>query len=162
MLGAALLLGPPVAGRWLRAEFERLASAELQGEVTLERLSLRLNGKVDLEGLRVVDEAGETVLFSPRGMIDVGLRSWLLGRRDLAVHVYGSELDLVRDAEGRWNVERLLAAPDAGGGSAGDTSGEGDPPVGDGPAGDGPTSDGPTGDGPTPPCSFALRRARSS
>ncbi len=155
VLGAALLLGPPVAGRWLRAEFERLASAEVQGEVTLERLSLRLNGKVDLEGLRVVDEAGETVLFSPRGMIDVGLRSWLLGRRDLAVHVYGSELDLVRDAEGRWNVERLLAAPDAGDDSAGDdsageTSGEGDPPVGDGPARDGPAGDGPTGDGPTP------------
>ena len=115
LLGAALLLGPPVAGRWLCAEFERLASAEIQGEVTLERLSLRLNGKVDLEGLRVVDAAGETVLFSPRGMVDVGLRSWLAGRKDLAVHVYGSELELVRDAEGQWNVERLLAAAEAAG-----------------------------------------------
>ena len=136
MLGAALLLGPPVAGRWLRAEFERLASAELQGEVTLERLSLRLNGKVDLEGLRVVDEAGDTVLFSTRGMIDLGLRSWLSGRKDLAVHVYGSELNLVRGADGRWNVARLLA-PDGDSPSdepAGDAPGDGAPPGGDPPA----------------------------
>ena len=140
LLGAALLLGPPVAGRWLCAEFERLASAEIQGEVTLERLSLRLNGKVDLEGLRIVDEAGETVLFSPRGMVDVGLRSWLAGRKDLAVHVYGSELELVRDAEGQWNVERLLAAAEAAGppegpigGPAGEPPVERDPPAGDAP-----------------------------
>ena len=141
MLGAVLLLGPPLAGRWLRVELERLASAEVQGEVTLEHLSLRLNGKVYLEGLRVVDERGDTVLFSPRGMIDVGLRAWLTGRRDLAVHVYGSELDLVQDGEGRWNVERLLAADDGGGPPSKPSQepsqeprGESQPPAGDGPA----------------------------
>lgn len=136
LLGAALLVGPPLAGGWLRGEFERLASAEIHGEVTLEGLSLRLNGKIDLEGLRVVDEAGETVLFSPRGMIDVGLRSWLTGRKDLAVHVYGSELDLVRDGQGGWNVERLVASDPAADsdGPSPDAPGEGSPSGGDTPA----------------------------
>ncbi|MGB0331821.1 MAG: efflux RND transporter periplasmic adaptor subunit [Planctomycetota bacterium] len=130
LLGAALLIGPPLAGGWLRGEFERLASAEIHGEVT------RLNGKIDLEGLRVADEAGETVLFSPRGMIDVGLRSWLTGRKDLAVHVYGSELDVVRDVQGEWNVERLVASHPAStsDGSRPDAPGEGPRSGGDTPA----------------------------
>lgn len=136
LLGAALLIGPPLAGGWLRGEFERLASAEIHGEVTLEGLRLRLNGKIDLEGLRVADEAGETVLFSPRGMIDVGLRSWLTGRKDLAVHVYGSELDVVRDVQGEWNVERLVASHPAStsDGSRPDAPGEGPRSGGDTPA----------------------------
>lgn len=129
-LALAVLVGPPLASAWLRAEIERRASDRIDGAVTLGGLALRWNGKVDLRDLRVVDGAGETVLLSPRGMIDVGLRSWITGRKDLAVHVYGSELDLVRDADGRWNVERLLAGA-GGGADPGADPGDGDRPPGE-------------------------------
>ncbi|MEM9801171.1 MAG: hypothetical protein AAGA20_12660 [Planctomycetota bacterium] len=103
----ALVAGPPLAGRWLRGEVERRAGNYVNGSVELERLSLALNGKAVLTGLTVKDRAGDVVASIPRARLDVGLRSLLTGKKDVALLVEGAQIDLARGEDGTWNVAEL-------------------------------------------------------
>lgn len=111
-----LFAGPPLAAKWLRGEIERRGTEAIDGRVTLEGLSLTLNGKATLLGLVIEDSAGTEVLRVPEAKLDVGLRSLITGRKDIALRAAAAEIELVRDSEGEWNVAKLSrseGAPEA-------------------------------------------------
>ncbi|MEM1451518.1 MAG: hypothetical protein AAGI22_20555 [Planctomycetota bacterium] len=124
---AVLAAGPPLASSWLRDQIELRGSERVDGTVTLAGLSISLNGKAVAEGLTVVDSAGDVVLHVPRATVDLGLRSILSGRKDIALLVEGAEVELVRDAEGSWNLQDILT----GGSPAGESAPKPDRPKGE-------------------------------
>lgn len=125
LLGALLVLGPPLLARWARGQVERAAAERVDGTVRIGALHLSLNGKVHVEDVVVEDRAGRAVLRVPSTRFDVGLRSLLGGRNDVALKVEGLHLELVREEDGRWNVDGLLR-PDPDGPGPGEES-PGDP-----------------------------------
>ncbi len=123
LMVALLALGPPLASKWLRGEVERRATERIHGRVTLAGLSLSLNGKLHLEDLVIEDEAGQMVARVPSARADIGLRSLMTGKKDLAFLMEDAELELVRSDDGEWNLAELLKEmPD----DAGDDTAEDD------------------------------------
>ncbi len=117
-----LIVGPPLAAGWLRGEIVRRGNEQLNGSLSLERVELALNGKAKLIGLLVEDAQGRRVATLPEVRLDVGIRSILTGKKDVALHADGATFELVRDGEGRWNFSDLVKAPED------DEAGDGDPP----------------------------------
>lgn len=108
LLLLVMVAGPPLASRWLRGKIESSANERIDGKVTLGSLSLKLNGKATLEDLVIEDRDGVLVARVPSVRADVGLRSLLGGKKDVAVLVEGAELEVVRRADGSWNLADLL------------------------------------------------------
>ncbi|MFT6107790.1 MAG: hypothetical protein ACJA2W_000699 [Planctomycetota bacterium] len=124
LIVAAVVIGPTLAGKWLRGEIERQASQRVNGRVTLETLKISLNGKARLAGLVIEDAQGQLVARVPEASLDVGLRSLLTGKRDVSAVITDAEIELVRDAEGQWNLDGLMVPGDEAAGAE-DTEGEG-------------------------------------
>ncbi len=156
VLPALLSTGPGRA-----AVLERV-SGMIPGSVSAEALGLSWWGGLRASGVELRDPAGGPVgTVAAVELPDAGLWTLLRGGRDLgAVAVRGVRLDLVRDAEGRTNLDRALGTSllsEASGSGDGDTSGPGDGKESRGNGG------GDDGDGPTIPpglsLEFALRDA---
>ncbi|MEM8710839.1 MAG: hypothetical protein AAGG01_07800, partial [Planctomycetota bacterium] len=107
-LVTALFLGPTLLGGWLRGEIERQATARVRGRVTVESVGLSLNGKATLREVVVEDEEGALVAQIPVVRVDVGMRSLLTGKKDVSAVIERPTLEVVRDEEGRWNLEDLV------------------------------------------------------
>jgi len=115
MVLALLLLviaGPPLASGFIRRQIEVRGSEFIDGAVTLDELTLSANGKARLEGLTVTDANGDVVVHLSSVKLDLGLRSLIRGRADVALLIEGAEIEIVRDAEGLWNFEELLGPDD--------------------------------------------------
>ncbi len=106
--GIVAVAGPAIAGSWLRGEIERQANERIRGTVTVDDLSLSLNGKGTLTGLMVVDASGQLVASVPQVKVDVGIRSLLTGKRDISAIVTDAEFELERAEDGTWNFDGLL------------------------------------------------------
>ncbi len=118
VIGTALALlllvvaGPPLASGFIRRQIEVRGSEFIAGAVTLDELTLSANGKARLEGLTVTDANGDVVVHLSSVKLDLGLRSLIRGRADVALLIEGAEIEIVRDAEGLWNFEELLEQDD--------------------------------------------------
>lgn len=128
LAGAFLVLAPVGLGKWGRARIESTLSERLNGTATVESFHFAWNGKLRLEGVEVVDEGGELVALLPETRFDLGLRSLMTGKKDVALVCSGAQVELVQDEEGRWNVEGLLKETESGStGDDGGAEGEGLP-----------------------------------
>lgn len=99
--------GPRLLSSWVKGKVEQAGSDAINGRVTVGALSVRWNGKADIKDLVIEDDKGQLVARVPKARADVGLRSFLTGKKDVAVLVTGATLELVRSAEGSWNIEDL-------------------------------------------------------
>lgn len=124
LLGVVLTAGPRLAANYALGRIERDGSDAIHGTVRVDALDLSWNGRVEMRGLEVLDEAGAFVGGVERAWVDVGMRSLMAGKKDIAVRVDGFDLELVRDAAGEWNVAGLPRERE-GGAERPDT--EGDP-----------------------------------
>ena len=111
--GAFLAAAPGLISAWARARAEEAIGARIQGRASIAELRVGLNGKVRLAGLEVTDPAGQLVALVPEARFDLGIRSLLLGKRDVALRVTGVQVELVQGEDGRWNVEDLLRIDEA-------------------------------------------------
>ena len=111
--GAFLVAAPGLISAWARARAEEAIGARIQGRASIAELRVGLNGKVRLAGLEVTDPGGQLVALVPEARFDLGIRSLLLGKRDVALRVTGVQVELVQGEDGRWNVEDLLRIDEA-------------------------------------------------
>ena len=108
--GALLVAAPGLISSWARARAEEAIGARIDGSASIAELRVGLNGKVRLSGLEVTDATGQLVALVPEARFDLGIRSLLLGKRDIALRVTGVQVELVQGEDGRWNVAELLRA----------------------------------------------------
>ncbi|MEC8510554.1 MAG: hypothetical protein VX015_00285 [Planctomycetota bacterium] len=125
--GALLVAGPGLISSWARARAEEAIGARIDGHASIAELRVGLNGKVRLSGLELTDPAGQLVVLVPEARFDLGVRSLLLGKRDIALLVTGVQVELVQGEDGRWNVEELFRTDEAV--ASGDAGGEGREPL---------------------------------
>lgn len=107
LLGVVATAGPRLAANYALGRIEADGSEAIHGTVRVESLDLSWNGRVEMRGLSVLDEAGAFVGGVESAWVDVGMRSLMTGKKDIAVRVEGFDLELVRDAAGEWNVAGL-------------------------------------------------------
>ncbi|MEE2939487.1 MAG: hypothetical protein VX460_03780 [Planctomycetota bacterium] len=111
--GALLVAAPGLISSWAQARLLTAIGGHIDGRASIADLRVGLNGKVRLSGFEVTDPAGQLVALVPEARFDLGIRSLLLGKRDIALRVSGAEVEFVQDEEGRWNVAKLLRADGA-------------------------------------------------
>lgn len=112
LLGLVVVAAPGLLSSWARTRAEAALGERIRGGASIEELRIALNGKVLLRGLELVDEAGDLVALVPEARFDLGIRSLMMGKRDIALHVKDVHVELVQDEEGRWNVQDLVRADD--------------------------------------------------
>ena len=79
-----------------------------------EQPEVEITGDLQLSGLAVTDRAGKPLLALPRGEAKIQRIKLLQREFTLAsLSLAGLELSLVREPDGRWNLERLLERGDA-------------------------------------------------
>jgi translocation and assembly module TamB len=114
--GATFALRSEAGRAWTTARIQQAMAAALAPGVTLALHGLALTplGTLALDSL-VLRDAGGAVVARVEGLRAAFSLRALLDRevRISALRVERGALDLVQDADGRWNVERL-AAPDTG------------------------------------------------
>lgn len=131
LLIAAAVLGPAFGARFLRARIEAAAAESLEGKLTIEDVSVSLNGKVELREVVIDDTSGAQVARIERAFADVGLRSLMTGKKDITVRVEGVQVEAVRGDDGTWNLAELIK----GGAPAGSPDAETRAPGGTGDGG---------------------------
>ncbi len=135
-LGALVLLGPFLVGRFGPRYVEEAFNEATAGSVEIDRLSLSWGARQELANLILRDPAGGRVLtanVSLPSLLDLGRAGWAAGpqgdpgRASLGRTRIELDLDLVMEADGRTNLEKALEAkwpsdpgPRRGGGTGGD------------------------------------------
>ncbi|MCC5785629.1 MAG: hypothetical protein JJU33_02880 [Phycisphaerales bacterium] len=99
--------GPPLIGSIARPIVERRANAEIDGSVSIERLSLAWTGVQRLGPIELLDTDGGRIARI-EAEVGVGLLKLVFGGRDLGEIVIGGRADLVRLDDGRLNLTRAL------------------------------------------------------
>ncbi len=107
LLIGAWFFGPPLIGAIARPIVERRANAEIDGSVSIERLSLAWTGVQRLGPIELLDTDGARVA-RVEAEVGVGLLKLAFGGRDLGEIVIGGRADLVRLDDGRLNLIRAL------------------------------------------------------
>ncbi|HEX9794546.1 MAG TPA: hypothetical protein VGC54_11235, partial [Planctomycetota bacterium] len=134
VLGLILVLGPIVAGPFVKGKVLGALGDNLNGDVQLTGVSFNLLGSVGMDGLSIADANGAPVLSLEKVRGKVGLLSLLHKRYDARLVAEGFELHVRRQADGSINLEGLgkqqpererTGGSKQGGGK--ETEGEGDP-----------------------------------
>ena len=121
LLALAIVLLTLFGNTWFRGPVERLASRQLEREVTIDRLAFHLlsvTPGVSLEGVRIANptwEADKRPLMARAGRFDVAIRLWPLLKGDLVIARLGLEeadVALVRLADGKANWSFGNAKPE--------------------------------------------------
>lgn len=107
LLGGVWFFGPPLIGAIARPIVERRANAEIDGTVSIERLSLAWTGAQRAGPIELFDTDGSRIARI-EAEVGVGLLRLALGGRDLGEVVVGGRADFVRLDDGRLNIERAL------------------------------------------------------
>jgi len=94
----------------LAQSIETWALDRLGRRLHLDSASLSLQGGLTLEGLRLDDRSGRAQLTAKRVEADYSMRSLFMGSRDVvAVRVVEPKVSLVRDGNGSFDVDDMLA-----------------------------------------------------
>jgi hypothetical protein len=96
------IAAPIVKGRVIAALEERV-----RGTVSIEELSLSLDGGFRVAGLALVDEQGRKVVAVKSVEGDLGVRKALTGAIQAEIHVVGPEVFLRQEPDGAWNIAQL-------------------------------------------------------
>ncbi|MBI5244881.1 MAG: hypothetical protein HY922_14525, partial [Elusimicrobia bacterium] len=116
--GAAfVLLQRYVTSEWMRSVIVAQLQHTFQRPVEIRRVSVVLHQGLRVDGLVVgesPDFPGETFLSSDSLIIRYNLPALLAGRLELSlVRLISPRIELIRRADGRWNIQDMLTAPQA-------------------------------------------------
>lgn len=117
LLVLAVALAPFYADPLARGLVERRLARTLDAEVSLRGLDVSWPARARLTGLEVKAADGSTLLTVQEASASVELGALLGGRLRASASVLYPEVHLRREADGRWNWERVaarLAGPDDG------------------------------------------------
>jgi len=113
-------LGPTVAASLVPGAI-RSASGEIDGTLDVDDVRLSWLGGAKLEGLRLVDTDGSLIArFDAR--TDRGILGLLKDPRDLGTLTLSGELNLEREDDGRFNIQRVFKVQPGAEGERGDSA----------------------------------------
>ncbi len=113
-LFALLLLGlNPTIQDFAGDQFAAFLSRQLRTEVRIDRLQLRTNGSLELEGFYLEDHNGDTLIYSDKLLFRIRLRPLLKGDIRISnLALEGLQLRMLRkDYELAFNFDFLLPTP---------------------------------------------------
>jgi hypothetical protein len=111
LLVLALVFAPRLAAPLVHGQLESALGERLRAEVSIGALGLGW-GSASLRDVRVADAGGRQHAYIESATASAPLLAALRGSYAPTIRVAHVELDLERDAQGRWSFEDLLPAPE--------------------------------------------------